>query len=459
MASYGPGLADTSGAGERLVAAMFVDEVQICVRGGDGGDGCISFHREKFRPRGGPDGGGGGRGGDVFVVADPNISTLSRFRRRVHWKAAPGAHGSGNNRRGRSGPNLSVPVPVGTLVKDREGVVLADLANPGDRAKVASGGVGGRGNASFATPTRRSPNFAERGEPGEERWLRLELKVVADVGLVGMPNAGKSTLLRRISAARPKVGDYPFTTLSPHLGVVDVDGFEFVVADLPGLIEGASEGRGLGDRFLRHVERCRVLVLLLDLAAGMGIAPEEQERILAADLEAYSPSLLEKTRLVVANKVDLARGAFEELSRRRPEIAGVSAKTGEGVAHLLRRVAAEVQASRAREPRRKSYLLYRPRPGGFLIEGGDGYFVVVGEVAWRLSRIKPSDSRDALGYIRSKLRREGVERALVAAGIRAGDTVRLGDVEFEWRPDSEGDRSGPGSLGVETVGSVRRRRR
>lgn len=437
---------------------MFVDEAQICVRGGDGGNGSVSFHREKYRPRGGPDGGAGGRGGDVVLVADSKISTLIRFHHRVHWTAGDGAHGSGNNRRGRKGRSLEVSVPEGTVVRDLDGTVLADLTNPGDGMLAARGGAGGRGNAAFATPTRRAPRFAELGESGEERWLRLELKVVADAGLVGLPNAGKSTLLRRISAARPKVGAYPFTTLSPHLGVAELEGAEFVVADLPGLIEGASEGKGLGDRFLRHVERCRVLVVVLDLAASMGVAPEDQERVLLGDLEAYSPALAERPRLVAANKSDLEPEKLLELQRVRPDILGISAKTGDGVDSLLREIAGLVETSRAREPRRKSFLLYRPPPKGFLVEKEDGQFVVKGAVARALSRIEPQDSRDAVAYIHRVLRRSGVERALEEAGVRPGDEVRLEERILEWHPVGEEKARRRAARSIETVGSSRRRR-
>ncbi len=440
-------------------SAMLVDEAQICVKGGDGGNGCISFHREKYRPKGGPDGGNGGKGGDVVLVADAKLSTLAKFHHRVHWKAPSGTHGSGNNRRGRSARTLYVAVPPGTVVRDLDGVMMADLANAGDRMPAARGGSGGRGNAAFHTATRRTPTFAERGAPGEERWLRLELKIVADVGLVGMPNAGKSTLLRQISSAKPKVGAYPFTTLGPHLGVVDVSGVELVVADLPGLIEGASRGRGLGLKFLRHVERCRVLVLLLDLAASMGIAPDEQERILLEDLSSYSPELLERPRVLAANKIDLEPGKLDELRRERPELLGISAKTGEGIPNLLRVLASKVEESRLSEPRRKSYLLYRPQPKGYLIERRDGEYVVIGAVADNLSRIEPLDSKEALSYVRHVLARSGVERALLQAGIKPGDRVRLGEKELEWIPPSQTARRRRPRGEVETVGSAGRRRK
>ncbi|MER3454111.1 MAG: GTPase ObgE [Acidimicrobiia bacterium] len=413
---------------------MLVDEAQICVKGGDGGNGCISFHRDKYHRRGEPDGGDGGDGGDVILVADHKVSTLVRFHHRVHWKATAGGHGAGNRRKGRSGAGLKVSVPPGTVVRELDGTLLADLANPGDKMLGARGGKGGRGNASFVTASRRAPGFREKGEAGEERWLRLELKVVADAGLVGLPNAGKSSILRRISHAKPKVDNYPFTTLGPHLGVVEYEGLEFVVADLPGLIEGASEGRGLGDRFLRHVERCRVLVIVVDLACSMGVSPLDQERVLLSDLRSYSPALLERPRIVAANKIDIASKEFGELRKVLPGIIGISAKTGEGVPRLLTEIAKRVEESRREEPRNKSFLLYRPKPRGFLVERKNNEFVVVGDVADRLSRIEPLDSRGAIDYINAVLRRSGVERALEQAGAQAGDTVRLGEVSLEWHP-------------------------
>ena len=245
----------------------FIDEVKIYVKAGDGGNGAVAFRREKYVPFGGPAGGNGGKGGDVILYADPGMNTLVAFRRKRHFKAGRGGHGGGQNRQGAAGKDCRIPVPVGTVVRDAEtGQILADLVEPGQEVVVARGGRGGRGNAAFASPTNQAPRFAEKGAPGEERWLILELKLIADVGIIGVPNAGKSTLLSVISAARPKIADYPFTTLSPNLGVVTVNFHDFVVADIPGLIEGAHKGAGLGDRFLRHIERTRLLIHLLDLS-------------------------------------------------------------------------------------------------------------------------------------------------------------------------------------------------
>src|SRR5688500_12098889 len=286
----------------------FVDEAQLNVRGGDGGAGCVSFRREGPVTMGGPNGGDGGKGGDIWLVADRNVASLLAFKDHPHRRAQDGIHGKGKDQHGRRGESLEVKIPEGTIVSDLySGEVLADLANSGDRWLAAAGGRGGRGNAKFLSNRRREPTFAEQGEHGEERWLKLELKLMADVALVGFPNVGKSTLISVISAARPKIADYPFTTLEPNLGVVRLDDeTEFVVADLPGLIEGASEGRGLGHQFLRHVERARVLVLLLDLSPLSEHSPEEQERILLEELGRYQPDLLERPRLVVGSRADLA---------------------------------------------------------------------------------------------------------------------------------------------------------
>src|SRR5579875_2266834 len=280
--------------------SIFVDEAQVHVKGGDGGAGAVSFRREAHVAKGGPDGGDGGKGGDVWLVADRNVASLYGFRDHPHRRAGNGTHGMG-------GADLEVPVPEGTVVRADDGEVLADLATEGDRWLAARGGTGGRGNARFLSNRRRAPAFAEQAELGEERWLDLELKLMADVALVGFPNVGKSTLISRVSAAKPKIADYPFTTLEPNLGVVRFEDHEFVVADIPGLIEGASEGKGLGHRFLRHIERARALLILIDLAPADGRSPAEQERILLQELRRYQPSMLERPRLVVGSKADTAQ--------------------------------------------------------------------------------------------------------------------------------------------------------
>ncbi len=325
--------------------AKFIDRAKIFVQGGHGGNGCVAFRREKFVPKGGPSGGSGGKGGDVILVADRNVHTLLDFKYKRHYKAERGRHGEGNKRTGRSGKDLIIKVPVGTVVKDAEtGELLGDLTVHGERLVVARGGRGGRGNAEFVTPTRRAPDFAEPGEPGEERWIELELKLLADVGLIGFPNAGKSTFLSRISAAKPEIANYPFTTLRPILGVTKVGDFSFVVADIPGLIEGAHAGKGLGHEFLRHIERTKLLLHLIDLT-NPGIDPLEAFEKINRELELYSPELVRKPQIVVGTKVDAFsdRSKIEELKRvfekRGYPFFAVSAVTGEGMDELMHYVA------------------------------------------------------------------------------------------------------------------------
>jgi GTP-binding protein len=414
----------------------FVDEAQVHVRGGDGGAGAVSFRREAHVARGGPDGGDGGKGGDVWLVASNNQASLIAFRDHPHRRAANAKHGAGKRRHGAAGEDLMVEVPVGTVVRARDATVLADLAAAGDRWLAAGGGRGGRGNARFLTNRRRAPAFAEQGEPGEERWLELELKLAADVALVGFPNAGKSTLISRISAARPKIADYPFTTLEPHLGVVRVGRHagetQLVVADVPGLVEGAAEGRGLGHRFLRHVERARVLLLMLDLAPADGRQSAEQERILLEELSHYRPELLERPRLVVGSKCD----AVAARDPRMPELC-ISSVSGEGLSELLGRLAVLVNEERAMEGSAGgSIVVHRPAGEGVeIVRDGDGSFVVEGRAALRAVALSDLTDDDAVAYVQGRLRRLGVERALVRAGIRDGDTVRLGPLELTYRRD------------------------
>ena len=336
---------------------MFIDEIDIFVKGGDGGAGCVSFRREAYVPRGGPDGGDGGDGGSVFLEADPALTTLLDFRYKRHYHAERGTHGEGSNRHGKSGDDLIVRVPLGTVVRDREtGAPIGDLTVRGQRVLAVPGMRGGRGNARFASSTNQAPRRADLGRPGPERWIHLELKLLADVGVIGFPNAGKSTLVSRVSAAKPKIGDYPFTTLAPSLGIVRVDGDRtFVIADLPGLIPGASEGRGLGHQFLRHTERTRLLLHMLDLDPASGRDPLYDLQTIDTELAAYSSALAERPQLVVANKADLVDGvpeaaaALERLQQHcvtagRPFYA-ISAATGLGLTELLRAVAAQLEAA------------------------------------------------------------------------------------------------------------------
>jgi GTP-binding protein len=337
---------------------VFVDEIDIFVKGGDGGAGCVSFRREKFVPRGGPDGGDGGAGGSIWLEADRSLATLLDFHYKRHYEAERGQHGKGANRHGASGNDLVLRVPVGTVVTDRDtGEALGDLAGPGQRVLAVPGMRGGRGNARFATSTNRAPRRADLGRPGPERWLHLELKLLADVGVIGFPNAGKSTLVSRLSAAKPKIADYPFTTLVPTLGIVRVDVERtFVIADLPGLIPGAAEGKGLGHRFLRHTERTRLLLHVLDLDPSTDRDPIDDLRVIDAELDAYSTELAARPQVVVANKLDLVtpsatgvadrlRRVEEHCAREGRELYTISAATGRGLGELVRGVAHHLETT------------------------------------------------------------------------------------------------------------------
>jgi GTPase len=413
---------------------QFVDEARLTVRAGRGGDGSVSFNREKYKPRGGPDGGRGGDGGSVIFRATEDLSTLEPYAYRNLIKADRGRHGSGDNRAGERGADVIVEVPVGTLVHDEDGL-LADLSEPGAEFVAAKGGQGGRGNASFTTSTRRSPAFREKGLPGEEREICLELRVLSDVGLVGLPNAGKSSLLASLSAARPKVGDYPFTTLTPGLGVVDEKTYRepFVVADIPGLISGASEGRGLGNRFLRHVARARLLVLVLDASED----PEGSEATLRAEL--HAAGLSNKPMIVVLNKVDVLdnelRGYLRDTFSGSPQ---VSALTGEGVKEVrdlleeqLRELGdrERVDANGAGEHR-----TFRPMWRGLRVEKvGEGAYEVTGENVERLALRTDWDSPEGVANFQRELKRKGVVAALKRAGAEPGDEVRIGEAEFDFQ--------------------------
>lgn len=418
-----------------------IDRAVIFVKGGDGGNGCVSFRREKFVPKGGPDGGDGGDGGDVYLEARADLSTLQHFRYRDRFEAGRGRHGRGKNQRGEDGEDVVVPVPMGTLVYrlDPEGNphLLADLTRPGQRVLVARGGRGGWGNARFAGPANRTPLLAEAGEPGESAWLLLELKLLADVGIVGRPNAGKSSLLARITAARPKVADYPFTTTEPVLGVVEHKGRTFVAAEVPGLIEGAHEGAGLGHEFLRHAERTRLLIHLVD---GSSPNPGEDYRQVNRELALYSPLLAQKPQIVAVNKVDLPE-VRERIPRLEADLASapqplhfISAATGEGIPTLLDTVLEALSRIPPPPPAGPTVSL-PPRPPvrqRGRVERRDGRFIVHWPRAERLARmVNPHDWR-AVAQFRRELQRMGVEQALEEAGIRPGDTVVIGNLELEW---------------------------
>ena len=419
----------------------FVDEAQLNVRAGDGGAGCVSFRREGPVVNGGPNGGDGGDGGDIWLVADHNVASLLAFRDHPHRRASNGVHGKGKDLHGRRGESLEITVPEGTVVTDMySGETLAELYSHGDRWMAVAGGRGGRGNARFLSNRRRAPTFAEQGEHGEERWLRLEIRLMADVALVGFPNAGKSTLISVISAAKPKIADYPFTTLSPNLGVVSIDeGTEFVVADIPGLIEGASEGRGLGHRFLRHIERARVLCLMLDLASVEGVSPAEQEETLLAELGAYRPELLERPRLVVGTKADAVQP--DELDQMGWDGPVVSAVTGSGVRELVGRMASLVHEARSEFPEREGVVVLRPDATGAAVERLDeGEFRLVGRDVERVVALNDVTTPEALAYIDERLERLGVNRMLARAGVADGDVIWIGEFSFEYRSDLGGSR-------------------
>lgn len=446
--------------GTPVDAPSFVDECLVQVRGGDGGDGAVSYRREAHVPRGGPDGGDGGRGGSVVLIADANVGSLLDLRRSPHLRAERGGRGGGQARSGADGDDRVVHVPLGTVVRDADsGEVLADLVTAGQRAIVAPGGRGGRGNLAFTNRYRRVPTFAERGERVDEQRLRLELKVIADVGLVGYPSAGKSSLVRRLSAATPRVEAWPFTTLTPHLGVMragdapDGTPTDVVIADVPGLIEGASEGKGLGTRFLRHVERCTVLLHVLDcLAMEPERDPVRDLATLRAELAAHDPALATRRELVVLNKVDLPDGrAMADLVRPELEAAGdevlvVSALSGEGLDVLRHRLGAIVREERSRVgaptptapvPAEPMEIVIRPRPTGtdLAIERAGDAWVVRSARVERWVRMLPLDDHGALRHLQGRLRRAGVERALVAAGARAGDEVVIADAVFAFEPE------------------------
>jgi GTP-binding protein len=414
--------------------SQFVDECQLNVRAGDGGAGCVSFRREGPVAMGGPNGGDGGRGGDIWLVADRNVASLLAFRDHPHRSAGNGVHGKGKDLHGRRGETLEVTVPEGTVVRDMySGEILADLANHGDRWLAAHGGRGGRGNARFLTNRRRAPSFAEQGEHGEDRWLKLELKLLADVALVGFPNAGKSTFISVISAAKPKIADYPFTTLEPNLGVVRFDdGAEFVVADIPGLIEGAAEGRGLGHRFLRHVERARVLCILVDLAPVDDTSPDEQVRILLDELGEYDPELLSRPRVVVGTKTDMADPDLVA-SWDGPVISSI---TRQGVRELVGRLASLVHEARQDEPESEGRVILRPESDAAWVEKVDeNEWRVHGRKVLRAVHLNDVTTPDALSYIDERLGKLGVPKLLSRAGVAEGDVVWIGSFSFDYHRD------------------------
>jgi GTPase len=434
--------------------ATFVDRVVLHLQAGDGGHGCVSVRREKFKPLGGPDGGSGGHGGSITLVVDPQQQTLLDFHFRPHVKAQNGTGGAGANRDGANGGDLVVTVPDGTVVQTPTGEVLADMIGEGTRFEVARGGRGGRGNASLANSRRKVPGFAELGEPGDQLDVVLELKSVADVGLVGFPSAGKSSLISVLSAAKPKIADYPFTTLVPNLGVVQAGEHTFTIADVPGLIPGAATGKGLGLEFLRHIERTSVLVHVLDSAAlEIERDPIADLDAIEAELSAYG-GLEDRPRLVVLNKIDIPDGRdLAEMVRPDLEARGlpvfeVSAVTREGLKELSYALAQAVAANRLAKPEPEaSRVVIRPRAvdeKGFTIERDhDGVFVIRGTQVERWVRQTNFEIDEAVGYLSDRLDRLGIEAALAKSGAQAGDPVRIGLREFDWAPNAGEFTSGP----------------
>ena len=449
---------------------MFIDKVRIHVKGGNGGAGCMSFRREAHVPKGGPDGGDGGHGGNVVVEADASLSSLIEYRFKHHFKAERGTHGKGSRMHGATGEDLVLKVPMGTVVHEyfeeskEVGELIADLTHDGERVTVAEGGMGGRGNIHFVTPTRRAPAFAELGEPSQERWIELEMKLMADAALVGMPSAGKSSLIAKMSAARPKIADYPFTTLVPNLGVARSGDYSFVVADIPGLIEGAHEGRGLGHEFLRHIERTALIVHVVDLTGDYeGRDPLEDYDIINRELALYADELAARPRIVVANKIDVpgAEEVADRLAERvredsiaaaggdefapspvDPKLYRISALTGEGVDGLKSAIATKVHELREelralseadvqyehvwehkREERDKQFKVVPLGGGVFRVEGPQVERMVV-QTDW--------ENEEAIAFLQHRLKRLGVEKALEKAGAVDGDEIRIVGRAFEF---------------------------
>lgn len=419
-------------------AKPFIDRVRVRLTAGDGGNGCVSFRREKYVPRGGPDGGDGGRGGSIYFEATSKLNTLMDLKYHAHWVAERGEHGSGNNRHGKDGKDIIIPVPCGTLVRDWEtGEILADLKEEGQRFLAVKGGKGGRGNARFCTATYQTPKFAEKGEKGEDKEFLLELKLIADVGIVGLPNAGKSTLLSRISSAKPKIADYPFTTLSPNLGVVKLSDFRIMtVADIPGIIEGASEGKGLGHEFLRHIERTRVLLFLVDTGDAN---PEKTIEILENELNLYSPLFVEKKRVYAFNKLDIPENYNKFISEILTKewgspIFGISAVTGSGVKDLLEylyKVLEEVKTceKEGQEVVEQAKYVYESPFQIFKEQGG---FRIEGKRVLRAVEMTDLENEEAVQHLQRTLAHLGVMRALRRLGAKDGDIIWIGEYEFTY---------------------------
>ena len=422
---------------------MFTDYTKIIVKSGDGGNGAITFRREKYVAAGGPDGGDGGKGGDVYFVVDPDQNTLINFRYNKKYKAQNGENGSGNRCFGKSGDDLYIKVPRGTVIKDSEtGKIIADLSEEGQCELIFPGGRGGKGNSHFATATRQAPHFAQGGEKGIEKEIILELKLIADVGLVGFPNVGKSTILSRVTSARPKIADYHFTTLEPNLGVVKTEyGDSFVIADIPGIIEGASQGVGLGLKFLRHIERTRLLLHVIDVSGSENRIPVEDFKTINEELRKYSEKLASRKQIIVANKIDSMQNEdlykdLEKLAKKEKiEIFKVSAATGEGLKELFNYVSKVIKELPKEDildgEDRVVYTLEENRDE-FEIVRENGEFIVKGPAVDRLMGRVNLEDNESLYYFQKTLRNLGIDDALKAAGVEEGDTVRFNDWEFAW---------------------------
>lgn len=422
---------------------MFIDVAKIYVKSGDGGDGSVSFRREKYVPLGGPDGGDGGRGGDVIFTAEADMTTLLDFKYKKKYVAERGGNGSSSKCYGKDGDKLYIKVPVGTIVRDVEtNKIMADLSHPGDAFIVAKGGKGGKGNVKFTTSTRQAPNFAEPGMPGEERWVSLELKLLADVGLIGFPNVGKSTILSMVSKARPKIANYHFTTLNPNLGVVEIKGINgFVIADIPGIIEGAAEGVGLGIEFLRHIERTRLLIHVVDISGSEGRDPLEDFKKINEELKKYNVKLWDKPQIIAANKSDILYDdkVFMDFKAKLNEMGydkvfRISAATNSGIDELMKEAARQLSEIPVKDLEISEEERYVPEEKRFTysIRKEDTNFIIEGSFVDRLLASVNINDPDSLKYFYKVLKNKGIMDELMELGIKDGDTVRLNDFEFEY---------------------------
>lgn len=422
---------------------MFIDSAKIKIKAGNGGNGAVSFHREKYVAKGGPDGGDGGRGGSVIFVVEPGLRTLQDFRYKRKYRAEDGQNGGKSNRTGKDGEDLIIKVPPGTLVKEEEtGRVIADMVKPGEKVVIARGGKGGAGNQHFATPTRQVPNFAKLGEEGEELSVILELKLLADVGLIGFPNVGKSTILSVVTSAVPKIANYHFTTITPNLGVVDLGDDSFVLADIPGIIEGAHQGVGLGHEFLKHIERTKLLIHVVDISGSEGRNPLEDFEIINDELEKYNEVLAKRPQIVAANKIDITEDIKKNLEEFKKAIEPkgykvfpISAATSEGIKELMwyaAKMLKELPETEIVRPEEKFVYQVKSEEDDFKVYIEDTVFVVEGKWLEKLIASINFDDYESLQYFQRIMRKKGIIDALEAKGINEGDTVRVEDIEFEY---------------------------